>query len=311
MSNKLNKARAREREREQKEAAIELPSSEDEGEENEVDESSSEYETDTSIDEDGGNGMRMKPIFVRKEARNTIAEAEAKAAAEAERHTNEQARLAARAERTREMVVEQIKLEAEEDKIKDKDEIEKMPDDTDELDEDAEYQAWKERELLRVVRYREARELLEEEAMQTQRRRDMTKEEREEDDRKLEKLGLKVFTKEKRKLKFLQKYYHKGVFYMDEDSMEQGGEDVRKRKYDDVTGDDKFNKLALPKIMQVKKWGMIGNTKYTHLKDQDTTDYSSGWASNDVLANRIRSKMGGVHGNLDTAGRRNKKTRRL
>jgi hypothetical protein len=32
--------------------------------------------------------------------------------------------------------------------------------------------------------------------------------------RELEKKGLKVFTKEKKSMKFLQKYRHKGVFYM-------------------------------------------------------------------------------------------------
>ena len=47
-----------------------------------VDESSSEYETDTSADDEDGRGIRLKPIFVRKEARNTIAEAEALAAKE-------------------------------------------------------------------------------------------------------------------------------------------------------------------------------------------------------------------------------------
>ena len=45
----------------------------------------------------------------------------------------------------------------------------------------------------------------------------------------------------------------------------------------DVTApvlEDKVDKAALPKIMQVRrdKFGKIGQTKYTHLADQDTTD---------------------------------------
>ena len=52
----------------------------------------------------------------------------------------------------------------------------------------------------------------------------------------------------------------------------EGKRDVRKRVATGATGQDKFNRSALPKIMQVKKWGMKGNTKYTHLVDQDTTN---------------------------------------
>ncbi len=37
--------------------------------------------------------------------------------------------------------------------------------------------------------------------------------------RELEKQGLKVFHKEKRSMKFMQKYRHKGVFYMVIDAM--------------------------------------------------------------------------------------------
>jgi hypothetical protein len=52
-----------------------------------------------------------------------------------------------------------------------------------------------------------------------------------------------------------------------------GGEaDVRARNYEDAaTLEDRFNKEALPKVMQVKNFGKKGGTKYTHLADQDTT----------------------------------------
>lgn len=68
----------------------------------------------------------------------------------------------------------------------------------------------------------------------------------------------------------MQKYYHKGAFYMDEDSVKDTS-DVRLRAADAATGEDKFNKEALPQVMQVKNFGRAGQTKYTHLLDQDTT----------------------------------------
>ena len=47
--------------------------------------------------------------------------------------------------------------------------------------------------------------------------------------------GLKVFHKDKAKWSFLQKYYHKGVFYMDEDSIKDK-QDARLKAYDEATG---------------------------------------------------------------------------
>ena len=70
-----------------------------------------------------------------------------------------------------------------------------------------------------------------------------------------------------------QKYYHKGAFYMDEDSTTKA--DVRKRSFNEPTLEDKFDRESLPKIMQVKKFGMRGQTKYTHLLDQDTSKQNS------------------------------------
>jgi microfibrillar-associated protein 1 len=58
---------------------------------------------------------------------------------------------------------------------------------------------------------------------------------------------------------------------MDEESLEKA--DVRKRSFDEPTLEDKFNKETLPAVLQVKKFGFKGRTKYTHLVDQDTTDF--------------------------------------
>ena len=42
--------------------------------------------------------------------------------------------------------------------------------------------------------------------------------------------------------------------------------------------DGKIDKTVLPKVMQVKNFGRSGRTKYTHLVDQDTTEFDAAWA---------------------------------
>lgn len=102
------------------------------------------------------------------------------------------------------------------------------------------------------------------------RRRNMTDEERLAEDKLLGKQTAEEARQNKPKMKFLQKYYHKGAFYMDSDSV-QKGEDVRARDYSAATQDDSVNRETLPKILQVRNFGKKGRTKYTHLVDQDTT----------------------------------------
>lgn len=83
---------------------------------------------------------------------------------------------------------------------------------TDAEDEEMEYEAWKLRELKRNKRNREEREAEERERLEVERLRNMTEEER--------RLELKNNPKQvtnkasKGKYKFLQKYYHRGAFYL-------------------------------------------------------------------------------------------------
>ena len=99
---------------------------------------------------------------------------------------------------------------------------------------------------------------------------------------------------EKGKYKFLQKYYHRGVFYLvgclasniridgththtNTHTHTQDEEDtVFKRDFAQPTLEDHFDKTVLPKVMQVKDFGRAGRTKYTHLVDQDTTEVCRG-----------------------------------
>ena len=247
---------------------------EEEGEE----ESSSEYETG-SEDEVAEPTERLKPIFVPKGRRETVTAAEQQAAEEAAKETKRQLQAEERKRETRDLVAETIRREEEQNEVHlDGNGSEAdMPDDAD-VDEDSpefeiEFEVWKTRELARRRRDASERELMQKDQEETERRRRLTDEERLAEDRAAGKLN--AAAPGKPKWKFLQKYYHKGAFYMDDESLvtrdATGKEDVRKREYDAPTLEDKYDKSAMPAVMQVKKFGFAGRTKYTHLNDQDTT----------------------------------------
>ena len=133
-----------------------------------------------------------------------------------------------------------------------------------------------------------------------ERRRKMTDAERIEEDRKLGRFDEKT----KEKWRFMQKYYHKGVFYMDKDSLK--ADDVRLKDFSAPTLEDNFNKEALPQVLQVKNFGKRGRTKYTHLLDQDTSSKGASRLLGQGVDERVKEsymrKLGGV-GDLDSAGR--------
>ncbi len=104
----------------------------------------------------------------------------------------------------------------------------------------------------------------------------------------------------------VQKYHHKGSFYMDQDSL-AGSEDVRRREVDEPTLEDKTDRASLPAVLQVKKFGFRGRTKYTHLLDQDTCrGVKDRLLPNEDLRQRYSEKRAGM-GDIDSAGRSRKK----
>ena len=108
-----------------------------------------------------------------------------------------------------------------------------MPSDDDETNEAEEYEKWKVREINRIKAYREEREKWQKEKEEIQRRRSMTDEQRRREDAELEKAN----KKDDVKWNFLQKYYHKGAYFMDTAEKGQEKESIYRRDYGHATGE--------------------------------------------------------------------------
>uniref|UniRef100_A0A336KRX6 CSON013156 protein n=1 Tax=Culicoides sonorensis TaxID=179676 RepID=A0A336KRX6_CULSO len=239
----------------------------EEEKQSEVSESeSSEYETEDESSEDE-NEPRLKPLFVRKRDRTTVIEKERELDRQKQQEYEAKRQIKERRRQTLRLVEESVKKELEQQKA------EKDPNigdvNTEDENDEVEYEAWKLRELKRIKRDREEKEQREKEKADIERLRNMTEEERRQELR----LNPKVVTNKatKGKYKFLQKYYHRGAFYLNEE------ENVLKQDFSAPTLEDHFDKTILPKVMQVKNFGRCGRTKYTHLVDQDTTKFDSPW----------------------------------
>ncbi|KAG1050988.1 hypothetical protein G6F43_006782 [Rhizopus delemar] len=249
-------------------------------EEEEEEGSSSEYES--SSEEEDTLSRLPKPVFIPKAKRETILEQEKLAKEREEREKRLEEEMEERKKQSHTMLADELKREQEELLAKDLTEHEDMPDDTDGLDEEAEYEAWKLRELARIKRDREARITREKEEEELERRRALPEEVRLKEDLERAKESK---NKEKGQHTFLQKYYHKGAFYHNPD------DEIFQRDYSAPTVDEVRNKELLPKVMQVKNFGLAGRTKYTHLVDQDTSSKDSPWAK--PLAKRRRHNYEG------------------
>lgn len=274
---------ARQRE-EEAELEVELEEEDEEEEE-------SEYETD-SEEEFGGIAM-IKPVFVPKSERDTIAEREKLEAEEEAMKNSLKKKLEDRKLETKQLVVEEIRKEEEIEKNREAEGDGGEVDTDDETNEAEEYEAWKVREITRIKRDRDDREKLIKAREETDKLRNMTEEERKEWDRK----NPKPLSLNKKKWKFMQKYYHKGAFFQTEsdDRDGAGGDEIFTRDFSAPTGEDRMDKTILPKVMQVKHFGRSGRTKWTHLVAEDTTDWNNPWTYNDPLRAKYNQKMAGMN----------------
>jgi microfibrillar-associated protein 1 len=244
-------------------------SEESEDEDGSGSEEDSEDEDEESEEEEEPRQVLMRPTFIKKDKRNGAAAAKADAKTEEELIAAEEER---RRKAADEIVEEQIRrdIAAKEAGKKnwDDEEEEDVVDDTDDLDPEAEYAAWKLRELKRIKRDREAIEEREKELEEVERRKNLTEEERRaEDDEFIAKQ--KEEKDAKGKMTYMQKYYHKGAFFQDD--LKAEGLDKR-----DIMGSkfaDDVNREILPQALQMRdmtKLGKKGATKYKDMKSEDT-----------------------------------------
>ncbi|WPH02098.1 Hypothetical protein R9X50_00495300 [Acrodontium crateriforme] len=244
-----------------------------ESDEEDEDEESSEEE-ESSSDEDSRKPM-LRPTFISKAKRAQLATTSGKStedkAAEEERLRKEKADELLQAQLERDAAARAAGKKAWDDdaEIAPEDEV----DDTDDVDPEAEKAAWKLRELKRVRRDRLAIEEKEKELEEIERRRNLTAEEREAEDR--EYIAAQEEEREgKGKIKFMQKYHHKGAFFQGDDEQDEEvkaalNRDFAGARFEDETGD----KSVLPEYMRIRdmtKLGKKGRTKYKDMRNEDT-----------------------------------------
>jgi len=291
----LRRDRARELALEKRKLEEDVLKAEVDEDDEEPAEEESEYESES--DDDQRTGMMMKPVFVSKVARETVKEKDAIEAEEEEAEKRKAARVQEKKAESKQAVIEKIEEEIEAQKLReeadDNSDVELLDDD-DEKDEAEEYEMWKIRELKRIKRDKEERLDRQKEIEFILKRRGMTDEEREADDRRLDKANPQ--REEAKSFGFMQKYYHRGGFFQDKTA--DGTEPLYLRDYHEPLEEEKYDKQLLPKAMQLRRgeFGKKGQVKHSHLTESDTTDMTAAWAQSSKQVQRYQEKMAGAKG---------------
>ncbi|KAI6045195.1 microfibrillar-associated protein MFAP1, Zn finger, CCHC type protein [Pisolithus marmoratus] len=237
---------------------------EEESEDESLEEEEESESSEESESEDEKPALIFRPVFVPKRGRATIAERDAIAQEAEEIQRRRELAAEERKKESHDLVAESIKRELAE---KEKEEIVPDVDDTDGIDPEGEFEAWRLRELGRIRKEKEEELRREEEREEIERRRALPEEQRLKED--LERAKKSREEKPKGQQKFLQKYWHKGAFHQDD-------EILKRHDYTEAT-ESTVDVSMLPKVMQVKNFGKRSRTKYTHLLDQDTSAATGGF----------------------------------
>lgn len=271
---------------------------EEEPDEDEIEQEEEESEEESSEEDAPGRGALLKPVFVSKTARDTVKEKEALEKEQEEEEARREEKKTERKAESKNILIDTIRAdqEAEANGQNDNDKSDaELLDDDDERNEAEEYELWKIRELKRIKRDREERLERQKEMDMIERRRGMTDAEREADDKRID-AAAGPGRSEAKEFGFLQKYYHRGGFFQDKATT--GEEPLYNRDYHEPLEEEKFDKTALPKAMQLRRgqFGKKGQVKHTHLTESDTTDMSAAWAQRTKEIQRYQMKMAGASG---------------
>ena len=265
---------------------------EDESDDDDDDASTTSSTSFSTSSTSGGGGppkKMFKPVFVSKAKRDANAKAEAAARDmmmdggdfDDQKNEEEEKMMMMKKQNAREAVQREITLEYQRE-VAEKDyageEVNTDSDDDDEEEARKNYEQWKMREFKRVVRDRCKQRLEMEEEEERERLRNMTEEERELYATKLKALkDAKEHGKEKSKMRFMQKYYHKGAFFQDAGDDEFATTEkaeIFNRDFNEATNAEKgVDRTTVPEAMRLRQgqFGKAGRSKWTHLSNEDTT----------------------------------------
>ncbi|KAM9998150.1 hypothetical protein ACTFIY_007799 [Dictyostelium cf. discoideum] len=242
--------------------------------ESEEEGTSSEYETDSEEDDDNEYWDQppiFRPTFIKKDDRGTIKTDEQWEKEEQEQQAQLEREKEQRKIEAHRKLKDELDRDRKEQEAKELEQKEEEEYDDDEDQDGSKKLLWIQRELERVRLEIHTRLLAEFEKKEFARRRAMTDDQILKEDPSRSRAN--IDNSQKKQLKFLQRDYHRGAFFQDD-------EYIKNKDFSAPTGEDKFNRELLPKVMQVKNFGKAGRTKYTHLKDQDTTEKDSLWNTN-------------------------------
>jgi microfibrillar-associated protein 1 len=258
--------------------------------------STSSSDNSSSEEDDANQPVLAKPLFVPRHQRKTILSHDELKAKENESEERKRVEEINRQMESRNLVAQVVastafrrNITAMEDITEEGEgasiSINLRPDDTDPTDPEElemEREAWEVRELERLLQEQDKLLQDEQDRREYLRRRAMTDEERLREDQALG-LYQKPGGAGQRDASLIDnnskpmvptRYFHRGAYYMDETEWTE--DDIRHKAKDyerGITEEDKYDKRKLPKIMQVKHFGIARrSTKYKGLAQEDTTD---------------------------------------
>ncbi|CAD8199240.1 unnamed protein product [Paramecium pentaurelia] len=225
----------------------------------------------------------LKPVFVSRVQRDQLDKIEEEEIRLKEEKTKNLERM--RLE-NKILILNSVKSDAAKAVNEDSDDGQQKLNDEDTLDE-TEYALWKIRELKRIKQFNDEKNKYEIERVEIERRRNLTDMQRIQEDFKLGSDKTKM--EDKTKYVFMQKYYNTGAFYKDMD------DPIFQRDYNLPVGEDLWRKDNLPQILQKRRgeFGKKGNSKYTHLTQEDTTNFDPSYQVDQNIRQKFLNQQAG------------------